>query len=126
MIILKPGVSTDKGIQVGSSVSDVINSYGKVYKIIEEDVYKNEPNTGWYGPELYRGAYPNHVKYYLLCYQDEQSHTIRFIINDSSKKYLPLSTGGGEICMIVVPSLVHCIIVGVVGERWTIICSGIM
>lgn len=86
VIILKPGVSTDKGIQVGSSVSDVINSYGKVYKIIEEDVYKNEPNTGWYGPELYRGAYPNHVKYYLLCYQDEQSHTIRFIINDSSKK----------------------------------------
>lgn len=86
VIILKPGVSTDKGIQVGSSVSDVINSYGKVYKKIEQDVYKNEPNTGWYGSELYRGAYPNQVKYYLLCYQDEQSHTIQFIINASSKK----------------------------------------
>lgn len=86
VIILKPGVSTDKGIQVGSSVSDVINSYGKVYKKIEQDVYKNEPNTGWYGSELYRGAYPNDVKYYLLCYQDEQSHTIQFIINASSKK----------------------------------------
>lgn len=86
MIILKPGISTDKGIQVGSSLSDVIQAYGKPYKMIQQDVYKNEPNTGWRASDYYQGNPLHSNKYYSLGYHDQQHHTIHFLINAASKK----------------------------------------
>lgn len=93
VIILKPGIFTDKGIQVGDTLQKLINTYGKVYERARSDIYNNDLNTGYYYKEGYsylvRGK-THGFKYYSIIYFDREQRQIQFLVNQSSREIVAI------------------------------------
>lgn len=97
VVIIKPGIKTDKGIQVGSTINDVINAYGKVYDKVKvydnrvPGIYKKEPNTGWHDSDVTVGMSAHEKSFYRLGYYDQDHHTVIFYINKKNNKVAAIS-----------------------------------
>lgn len=96
IIILKPGIATDKGIQVGDTLTDVINAYGKAYDVLQYDIYNNDPNTGYmrkdafYYPVAGSSWKKAPFKFYSIDYLDRDKHVVRFFVSQSSEKVVAI------------------------------------
>lgn len=88
LFILRAGVKTDKGIQVGDSFRDVVNAYGIPSQAISTrtDFLKNTPNTGTYDWKSFRS-----FTHYLVRYRDfKNDSSIQFLINDKTNKVVAI------------------------------------
>lgn len=93
--IFKPGIKTDKGIEVGDSFSDVVKAYGEVYDTSRRDIYNNDPNTGFYyhiGSQVLKHPYKTisgrniTFEFYDVRYFDRNGHNLSFFIDKSNMK----------------------------------------
>lgn len=87
---MKPGYQTDKGIEVGMSLEQVIAAYGELLYSGDVDKYRNIPNTGYAleGTYTFKTKYGDQerFKYYMISYFDLDSHWVEFLVDKSSKK----------------------------------------
>ena len=92
LVILRPGYATDKGIEVGMSMQKVIETYGPVYRLYnDEKIYKNTPNTGLYHNVSAHYDTPHGQKWVEgieLSYRDVNDRVIQFFIDKDTKKVL--------------------------------------
>lgn len=90
ILIMKPGYQTDKGIEVGMSLEQVIAAYGELLYSGDVDKYRNIPNTGYAleGTYTFKTKYGDQerFKYYMISYFDLDSHWVEFLVDKSSKK----------------------------------------
>lgn len=93
VFILKPGIFTDKGIQVGDTLQKLITTYGKVYDRARSDIYNNDPNTGYFAKNVYdylNGRKVAHFRYYVIGYFDREKRQIQFIVSQSTQKVVAI------------------------------------
>ena len=94
--IFKPGIKTDKGIEVGDSFSDVVKAYGEVYDVIRRDIYNINSNICCYYHVSYNQVISRPYKtisgrnitfkFYDVRYFDRDGHKISFFIDQSTMK----------------------------------------
>lgn len=94
VIILKPGITTDKGIQVGSTLQDVVNAYGKIYPAYRQDVYDNDIDTGHYRETSH--SYVNqsgrhrYQAFFEINYFDKDQRQIQILVSKDSKRVVAI------------------------------------
>lgn len=100
IFFLKDGYRTNKGIHVGSTLSDVTNAYGQAYPYTKSDIYTNDPETGFYIKKTIRiptGKYTSKdLPFYVLSYYDRDQHWLQFLVNASDKKVKAIAYKYGQ------------------------------
>lgn len=100
VIMMKPGYKTDKGIEVGMNLKQVKEAYGEIYASKQINIYKNNPNTGYYleGVYNFKTKYGDQekFKYYMISYFDRNHHWVEFLVDKSSKKVRAIGYFYGE------------------------------
>ena len=89
--VLKPGHATNRGIEVGMTLNDIVYAYGSVYPMEELwQKHRNEENCGMIYPvkNAYYSGYDivNYEGVVSSLLQGESTDGIEFLINRSTKK----------------------------------------
>lgn len=100
VVILKPGYATDKGIEVGMKAEQMSAAYGTAVPKNRQDVYNNDPGTGYYveGKRRFTTDYGQQetFKYYIASFFDRDAHWVQFLIDKSSNKIVAIGYFRGK------------------------------